>query len=60
LDRGEIVEVKGVPDPHRLVHATTAKQGSDRTLALVPEGMGVVGGLGPIQAAVLVGDVAVE
>jgi hypothetical protein len=46
--------------PHSLVHATAAKEGADRSLEVVEEGMHLLRWVCPVEVAVLVGDVAVE
>lgn len=57
---GKVTEDDAVPPSHRFVHPPAAKDGADRSLELVEEGMGVRGWLRPIEVAVLVGDGAVE
>jgi len=52
--------VRRLPVGHHLVHAAPKEVGADRPLELVDDGMHLVVGFGPVEVAVVVGDVAVE
>jgi hypothetical protein len=52
--------VQRLPKDHHLVHAATVEVGTDRPLQLVDERVHFFVGRGPLEVALIVGDVAVE